>query len=217
MDTKIPIIVVGSGGHAKVVIDIIEQIGNYKIVGITTNDLNIGSSFFGYPILGTDDILPDYKKKGIRKIAIGVGGFTDNKLRKAIYQNIELMGFEIETLVHPSAIISPRAKIGIGCVIFSGVVINTDVVLGNNVVIATRSSIDHDTNIEDHALVSAGVTIGANDLVGEGALIAIGSVIVSGKKIGKNCLIAAGAVVVSDVADRARFAGVPAREMKKIK
>lgn len=211
MNNKIPIVVIGSSGHAKIVIDILEQVGKYEIVGITTQNPGVDNSFMNYPILGTDELLPSLFEKGIKYAANGVGGFTENRLRKRVFEKIKSMGFEFITVIHPSSTISPHVKIGEGSVIFAEVVINPDVLIGKNVIIATNSSIDHETVIGDHALISAGVTVGGNDNIGEGALLAIGSVIVSGKLVGKYSLVAAGAVVVNDVPDGTTVAGVPAR------
>ena len=211
MNNKIPLVVIGSSGHAKIVIDILEQMKSYEIVGITTKSPEVGNSLMGYPFLGTDDLLPSLLSKGIQHAAIGVGGFIENQSRKIIWDKLKAMGFKLVTAIHPSAIISPHARIGNGCVIFAGVTINPDVSIGNNVVIATNSSVDHETIIEDHALISAGVTVGGNNTICEGALLAIGSVIVSGKRVGKYSLVAAGAVVVDDVPDGIAVAGIPAR------
>jgi len=210
MEQKKPVVIIGSGGHAKCVIDILEQLGTYEIVGVTTKYAQLGSSFFNYQVLGTDDLLPSLLEKGINYAAIGVGGFTNNRLRKKIYERMKSIGFKLVTAVHPSAAIGPHVKIGEGSVIFSGVVVNPDVTIGNDVVIATNSSIDHETEIQDHVLISAGVTVGGNDIIEEGALLAIGSVIVSGKRVGKYSLVAAGAVVVKDVAAETAVAGIPA-------
>jgi FlaA1/EpsC-like NDP-sugar epimerase len=111
MESKIPVVVIGSGGHAKVVIDILELMGTYEVVGVTSKDSGLGSSFFGYPVLGTDDVLPGLMEKGINHAAIGIGGLKDNRLRKKIFEKIKSLGFEMVTAVHPSVIISPSVKI----------------------------------------------------------------------------------------------------------
>lgn len=204
------IIIVGDGGHAKVVIDIIQEMNCYEIIGITSNN-NI-NRFCGYPVLGNDDILSDYLKKGINNIALGIGGFKDNIHRTELYNKFSGLGFNIINAIHPNTVISKSVDIGNGVVVFPGVVLNAEVKIGNNVIIATGSTIDHETIIESNTLVSAGVTIGANALIGEGSLCALGSKIVSGVTIGKNCLVAAGAVVVNDIDDNSVVCGIPAKK-----
>ncbi|OFX85984.1 MAG: hypothetical protein A2W99_16755 [Bacteroidetes bacterium GWF2_33_16] len=207
---KEKVIIVGDGGHAKIVIDILEQYGNIEIVGITTKQPE-KKEFFGYPIIGTDEILAFYFNKGIRNVAIGIGGFTNNNLRKEIFIKIKKLGFNVISAIHPNATIASTAKLGEGVTIFGGVVINPDVVIGNNCIIATCSSIDHETIIEDHSLISAGVTVGANTIIKKGTLCALGSKIISGVTIGENSLIAAGAVVVNNIEKNTRVYGIPAK------
>ena len=197
MTTREKIVLLGSGGHAKIVADIIEEAAKYDIVGVVTE--HGVDRFLGYPVLGNDDVLPRLFQEGLRKAAMGVGGFRENTLRKNVYIKTKSMGFCFPPMIHPSAVISKTAVIGEGAVIFAGVVVNPCVIVGENVIIATGSTIDHDTTIEDHVLVSAGVTVGANDVIRAGALLALGSKIVSGLTVGKDVLVGAGAVVTRDL------------------
>jgi UDP-perosamine 4-acetyltransferase len=208
---KEKVIVVGDGGHAKVVIDILKEIGDYEIIGVTSKDKD-KDEFFGIPVLGNDEILEFYKDKGIKSIALGIGGFRDNQLRTQLFNMFTERGFNIINAIHPKAIISKTARIGTGVVIFAGVILNPEVKIGSNVIIATGATIDHVTAIKDHCLISAGVTVGANVRIGEGTLCALGSKIISGINIGSNSLIAAGAVVVKDVTNNSQVFGIPAKE-----
>lgn len=211
---KEDVIVIGAGGHAKIVIDILEETGCYNIVGLIAKD-NEGKLFYGYPILGDDDALPTYFKKGITCVAIGVGGFKNNVLRKNIFERLNSLGFCVISAIHPKAVISKTAELGDGNVVFAGVVINPDVEIGDNCIIATGATIDHETVIESHVLISAGVTVGGCSVIEEGALCALGSKVISGVKVGKNALVAAGAVVVSDIAPDSTVFGIPARAVKR--
>ena len=209
---KKEVIVLGSGGHAKVVIDILCEMINYKIIGVTSTNLKQGSSFQGYEVLGDDNVLPLYKQNGIKHVAMGIGGYRHNNLRKTVFQKIKILGFEFANVIHPKSILSKTSKLGEGVTIFPGAIINTEVKIGDNVIIATGASIDHETIIENHALVSAGVTIGANAMIKESALLALGSKVISGVTIGSNSLVAAGAVVVNDIRDNQQVFGLPAKE-----
>ena len=207
---KEKIVILGSSGHAKVIIEIIQAMGTYEIIGVTTVDPKVKDKFFGYPVLGDDSILPQLKKDGVNLVAIGMGGYTNNSIRKEVYLNAKGLGFNCLTAIHPTAIISPSAKTGECSVIFAGAIVHTDTVIGNNVIIATGSTVDHNTVIADHVLVSAGVSVGANVRIGESSLLAIGSTVITGIKIGAHCLVAAGAVVVKEVLDGQKVFGVPA-------
>jgi UDP-perosamine 4-acetyltransferase len=209
--TKEKVVLIGNGGHAKVVIDILEEMNIYEIIGVTT-DRKDSDRFCGYPILGNDEVLLNLINNGVTHAAMGIGGFKDNNLRRKVYAKVKAYGFKFVSPIHPSAMISKSALIGEGTVIFRGVAINNDVRIGDNAFIATGSTIDHETIIEDHVLISAGVTIGAYTTIQEGALCALGAKIISGIKVGKNALIAAGAVVVNDIDDNAKVFGIPAKE-----
>ena len=210
---KEKIIVVGTGGHAKVVIDIIESSSNFEIIGVTTKDGD-KKEFLGYSVLGNDEVLFDFKKKGVNNIAMGIGGYRNNTLRSNLFTNLKAKGFNLPKILHKSAVISNGVSIGEGSVIFPGVVINKDAQIGNNVIIATSASIDHETIIEDDVLISAGVTIGAYSKIKSGALIALGAKIVSGITIGNNVLVGAGAVVVKDAIEPGTYLGIPARKIQ---
>ena len=208
------VIIIGSGGHAKVVTDILEQIGEYTIVGMSTEDRSVWNRL-GYPVLGDDSVLHRHFEEGVRHAAIGVGGFRDNRLREKLYHMAKAVGFQLVSAVAPSAVISRRSLIGDGNTIFPNVTINTEVVTGSNVIVATGSTIDHETVIEDHVLLSAGVHVGANVTIKTGALIALGANIVSGVTIGENALVAAGATVVSDIQPNTVVYGTPAKEFAR--
>ena len=210
---KEKIILIGSGGHALIVTDIIESSTNYRIIGVTTKDVNI-KEFRGYPILGNDDVLDYYKQIGINNIAFGVGGYNTNNSSALIFDSLKAKGFNIITLIHKSAIICSKVKIGEGCIIFPGVVVNTSAKIGDNVIIATSSSIDHESTLEDHVLISAGVTVGAYSIIKRKALIALGAKVISGIEIGENVLIGAGSVVVKDCKEPGTYLGIPARKIK---
>jgi sugar O-acyltransferase (sialic acid O-acetyltransferase NeuD family) len=207
------LLVIGTGGHAKIVIDIIESAKKYEIIGITTKDENL-TEFYGYPVLGNDDILMSYKDKGINNVALGVGGYRDNELRTKIYNRIKSQGFNAVNIVHPTAVICSGCSIGEGSVIFPGVVINTEVKIGTNVIVATSSSIDHETVIEDNVLISAGVTVGGACTIKSGTLIGLGAKIISGITIGNNVLIGAGSVVVKDLIEVGTYIGIPAKKVE---
>lgn len=208
---KQKVVIIGSGGHAKVVIDIIELENKYEIYGLLTND-NL-NSFCGYPVLGNDEKLQEIKAMGINNVAIGIGGFRNNQLRKKIYTKISNLDFNIINAIHPSAIIAKTVVLGNGVVVFAGVIINTEAKIFNNCIIATGSTIDHETVIENHCLISAGVTIGANVLIKEGTLCALGSKVISQVQIEKNTLIGAGAVVCKNITESGTYLGVPAKKI----
>jgi len=204
------IVLLGSGGHAKVVLDIIRKMSKYKILGVVTKQKI--KNFEGIKVLGDDGILNELYKSGIRCLAMGIGGFRDNETRKTVFLKSKKLGFNFISAIDTSAIISNSVVLGEGVVLFPGVLLNTDVRIGDNVIIATGSSIDHETIIRNHALVSAGVTIGANCVIDDEALVALGANIVSGIHICEKALVGAGATVVKDIEEKGLYLGCPAKK-----
>lgn len=205
-----PVILIGSGGHAKVLIDILHTIKNYTIIGVTSNSLKRGDLFEGYKVLGEDSVIAEFSPQ-IHLIAMGLGGYRNNILRGEVYSYIKNLGFTFMNVIHPRAILSESTKLGEGVVIFPGVIVNTEVVIGNNTIIATGSTIDHETIIGNNVLISAGVTIGANVHIQDNSLLALGAKVVSGMTIGRNAVVAAGAVVINNVRENEIVYGVPAK------
>lgn len=209
-----PIVVLGSGGHAAVVVEAIEAIGGYEISGLVWPDDRPGREIAGYRVIGDEGSWPDLIGAGIRHAAIGIGGWDGNAERRRLFARATAAGFEIVTIVHPAASISPSASVAAGSTICSGVILNTRVSVGRNVVIAVGATVEHDASIGDHALVSNGAHIGARAVVGEEALVAIGAVVAGRVTIGAGAVVAAGAVAVDDVPAGVQVRGVPARPVK---
>jgi sugar O-acyltransferase (sialic acid O-acetyltransferase NeuD family) len=206
------VIVIGSGGHAKVIIDIINEMKIYNIIGITSNSLAFGESFLGYKVLGDDDILESQFSPENIQVAMGLGGHTDNNIRKKVFEKVKTLGYTFINVIHPFSSISKTAKIGEGVAIFPNVALNSYSELGDNVIVITGSTVDHETIVGNHVLISAGVTVGAYSNIEDEVLLALGSKIVSGITIGKKSLIAAGAVVVKNTPENSKMFGVPAKE-----
>jgi UDP-perosamine 4-acetyltransferase len=205
------VVILGTGSHAKVVVDIIEAMGRYEIVGLLWHDTDPSRLVRGYPIIGNETDWPRLLEQGIRHAAIGLGGWTDNRDRRELYTRALKAGFEIVTAQHPSAVVSQSASIGRGSTLCAGSVVNTEVAIGVNSILAIGAMVEHEAHIGDHVLLSNGVNVGGRAAVQDGALIATGATIVGGVTIGAGALVAAGAVVVSDVEPGARVFGAPAR------
>lgn len=208
---KEKIILVGDAGQASVIADIIEDEGRYEIIGVTSITRAAGDTFRGYPVLGDDSVLPEYQAKGYNKLALGVGGYRSNAVRRKIYERLCAQGFEMVSAIHPTVFISKTAKIGAGLIAYPGGIVLTDAVIGENVIMALSATVGHGTVVGSHALISAGVNVGADVTFGEETLAGIGAKIVSGVKVGARALIAAGSVVTREVAEDTFVTGIPAK------
>lgn len=202
---KKKIVLVGGGGHAKVVIDAIRCKGEYDIYGIVDPKLKAGDKILGVRIIGTDDELPDlfYKKK-IKYAFIGIGSLGDERtigVRKKVAENLEKLKFKMPVIMHPKAIVAKDVKIGEGTFIAAGSIINPGTKIGKNVIVNTGASVDHDCEIGNFAHIAPGVTLSGNVKVGDETHMGTGASIIQNITIGKNCFIKAGAIIKNNLQD----------------
>jgi len=213
----IEVIGFGAGGHAKVVIDLLRAGGRFEIVGLLDPNPRLrNASVLGVPVLGGDDLVPSLYERGVRDAFIGVGAISSTWPRRRLFDLALQHGLNLVTAVHPSAVISPSAKIGRGATVMAGVVVNAEAVVGENVILNTGSIIEHDCTIGDHAHVASGARLAGGAVVGEGAQIGIGAVVRQGIRIGRLAMVGAGSVVVDDVPDSVVVVGVPARVLRPV-
>lgn len=211
---KTPLLIIGSSGHAKVIIDIVEKQGKFDIIGLIDSYRPIGEETLGYKVKGDETVLLKYDSafKNLHLfIAIG-----DNAIRFKVYNKINALGrkFNYATVIHPSAIIGKNVKIGVGVAVMAGSVINPDTVIGNFSIINTSSSIDHDCNIEDFATISPGAVLGGTVKVGQFGVVSIGATVIHGINIGEDSIIGAGATVINHIGNNEIHVGVPARKLR---
>jgi sugar O-acyltransferase (sialic acid O-acetyltransferase NeuD family) len=205
------IVILGGGGHARVLIDLIKMSTQYEIVGILDPQLNSGINISGIPVMGNDDLLYDLcNKKGIRDVCIGVGSTKDNTKRRLLYQHVKQLGLSIPCLIHIKATVSVESKISEGVQVMAGAIIQTGSLIGENAIINTSAIIEHDCEIGKHVHICSGAVISGGVIIGDSAFIGAGATIIQGIKIGSNSVVAAGAVVVNDVGDGLKVKGVPA-------
>ena len=209
--TKENIIIIGGGGHGRVLIDLINVSGLYKIVGIVDAQLVKGEKVSGYFILGNDAILPELYAQGIKNACIGLGWIKDNHSRVSLYNKVPQIGFAIPALIHPSAIVAQDITIAPGVQIMAGVIVQTGTQIKEDTIINTGARVDHDCVVGKHVHIAPGVTISGGCIIEDGAFIGVGATVIQGVRIGKDALIAAGAVVISDVPDGAFVKGIPAK------
>jgi len=206
------IIILGGGGHAKVLIEIIGLGDLYDIAGILDGRFEKGLMIAGVPVIGKDDLLPGiFERDRISNACIGVGSVQDNSLRKALYEKVAQLGFSVPSMVHPKAVVSESSKISEGAQLMANAVVQPCSFIGENTIINTGAIVEHDCNIGRHVHVCPGAVLSGECLVGEGSFIGAGATVVNGIKIGKNVTIGAGSVVIHDIADGSVVKGVPAK------
>jgi sugar O-acyltransferase (sialic acid O-acetyltransferase NeuD family) len=203
---------IGAGGHAKVVVEIIHLVGKYQIAGLLDSDeRKLGSLVCGVKVLGDDSLLPQLFSKGMRHAFMSLGSLGSGQLRKELYEHARTLGFEMISAVHPQAVVSRFARLGIGSTIMASAIINPGTMIGENVIINSGAIVDHDCVIGDHVHVASGACLSGGVIVGGGSHIGAGAVVRQGISIGENSIVGAGAVVVRNVPDNVTVVGVPAR------
>lgn len=203
------VIIAGAGAHSKVVLDIIFEGGEFRPVGLL--DTVSGGDVLGVPVIGSDDMLEELYKKGIRYAFAAVGS---NRVREKLVRKMEDLGFSLITPVSRSAVISRFAKVGAGTVIMPGVVVNADAQVGRGCILNTNCSVDHDCRIGDFTHIAPGCAISGSTSIGRGSFIGTGARAIDRLTIGSNVMLGAGAVAVGDLPDNCTAVGVPAKIIK---
>jgi UDP-perosamine 4-acetyltransferase len=209
-----PLVILGAGGHAQVVAEILALRGEYRVVGFLDAQRELwGSALGDSQVLGGDDLLPQLFAEGVRHAFVGVGSVGDTRIRRELYERVEAAGFSMARAIHPGAVVLPSATIGAGAAIMAAAVVNTGARLGRNVIVNTGAIIEHHCVVGDHAHVATSAALAGNVHIGEGAHVGIGAVIRQGARVGAGAIVGAGAVVIRDVPDRVTVFGVPARRL----
>jgi UDP-perosamine 4-acetyltransferase len=201
----------GAGGHAKVVLDAVQLMGEYRIVGLL-DPLRIGESVCGIPVLGDDKWLISEQAQGITAVFLAIG---ENQTRKRLFNDVRSMGIPVLTVIHPTASIAGTARVGAGAVILAHAVINPDASLGDDVIVNTGVIVEHDCTVGAHSHIAPGAILCGGVHVGESTLIGAGAVVREGCSIGSDVVVGAGAVVIKDVLSSTTVVGSPARPLER--
>ena len=214
--TALPVVGLGAGGHAAVLIEAIRAAGRYDIVGLTDPRPELKGTFLlGVPVLGDDDELSHQYHRSVSHAFIGIGGVSDNAPRRRLYELARAIGFDVVSIMHPTAVISPSARFGAGAAVLAHAVVNTNVEMGENVLVNTGAIVEHDCRIASHTHVAIGARIASGVDIGLGAHIGAGATVLQGRVIGSEAIVGAGAVVTEDVDAAGVVVGVPARPLRR--
>ena len=206
------VIIMGAGGHSKVIADIIVK-SQDNVLGFLDDNIPINTVIIKekkLKVLGKiEDSIKIKEQNNDIEFVIGIG---NNKTRKAIAENYPDLNYY--TAIHPSSQIALDVKIEDGTVIMANACINTSTTIGKHCIINTGAIIEHDNIIEDYVHISPNATLCGTVKIGELTHIGAGSTIKNNTKICSNCIIGAGAVVVKNIEEEGTYVGVPVKKIK---
>lgn len=210
---KKEIILVGGGGHCKSVIELVRSVGEYHVAGIVDLPSAAGSTVMGVPVVGTDDHLPELRKK-YSAFAVTIGQIKNHTARKRLFDLLRSLDAELPVIIARTAFVAPSAKLGDGTLVFHQAVVNAEAVIGQNCIINNLSLVEHEAIVGDHCHISTGAMVNGNVTIGEGCFIGSNASIRQGVGIGPAVVVGAGSIVLKDVPAQQTVAGVPARILK---
>ena len=199
------VIVIGAGGHAKVIADIVRKSGD-NLVGFLDDSKEAGSEFFDAFILGKTDSYCEYPDK---EFIIAIG---NNAVRQKIAEQMQDVTFY--TAVHPTAVIAEGVTVGEGTCVMANAVVNADAKIGKHCIINTASVVEHDNMILDYVHISPAAALAGTVTVGEKTHIGIGAKVKNNTDICADVIVGAGAVVVKNITEAGTYVGVPAGKVK---
>lgn len=212
---KTPCVILGCGGHGRVVLDIIVNAAVHEAVGfVDSNPRMTGRRIDGLEVLGRPDDLPRLREeRGIHAVIVAVG---DNGARRALADRLEAWDFELINAIHPSANLARNVSLGRNIVVAAGALVCAHCQIGDSVILNTGCIVDHETVIGTATHVCPGARIAGRVTVQSGAFIGIGATVIQSLRVGYEAVVGAGAVVIADVAPMSTVVGVPAREVNSV-
>lgn len=205
-----PVILIGHGGHASVLIEILQEQGR-EIIGYTDVVENKRNTSLTY--LGTDSIIQEKYNFEDLELVLGIGSTKVTLVREKHFRYFTELGYSFSQVIHPTAIISPSARLGEGVQIMAGAIIQTNTSIGDYSIVNTGTIVDHDCKIGKNVHIAPRSILSGRVEIDDHCHIGTGTTIINNIKIGEKTTIGAGAVVIRNIGSRAVAYGVPAKEV----
>ncbi len=209
------IILIGAGGHGKVVLDIVRCEGKHRVVGFLDADPSLhGSTVAGVPVIGGVNQL--LKLKSQQKVRGAIVSIGDNRVRQQYAKEAADAGLELASAIHPRATVAPSAVVGPNVVVAAGAIVCPEAKIGASSIINTASVVDHECVLGEAVHVCPSATLAGRVSVDDYAFVGMGAMVLQCLSIGARCVIGAGAVVRGDLPPDCTAVGVPARIVKRV-
>ncbi len=195
------IIILGMGGHAESLVDVLERQQEYEIAGYVVNDEAAAKEGSQYPVLGSDDDLERIFRNGITNAAVGIGYMGKSDVRERIWVKLKQIGFRLPVVCDPSAILSRTAQIGEGSFIGKGAIINVKASIGRMCIINTGAIVEHDCQVGDFSHISVGTVLCGEVTVGRSVWVGANATVIQCTSIGDGSTIGAGTTIRRNIKD----------------
>jgi UDP-perosamine 4-acetyltransferase len=208
-----PIVVIGGGGHAKVVLSILRKLGKYQILGYS--DPRDNGELLGADYLGSDQELASMVAERTRLNAVlALGQVGLGKARQELQNRLQSLSLSFPSIVSPNAVVNEEVEVGAGVTVMDGAVINSGASIGQGAIVNTNSTVEHDVRIDDWVHIAPGVTISGGVTIGRFSMIGVGATVIEGKQVASECIVGAGATVVHNLTEPGVYVGSPARRIR---
>lgn len=210
------IMVIGAGGHARVVADALIECGRDVVGFIDSDPHKVGTTIMGRPV-AAEDKLAEVATRTSHLLVNGIGGVLHTRLRKQVQERLETNGWRFTSVRHPSAILASQAKVSHDSQLLAGSIVQAGARAGRGNIVNTGAIVEHDCVIDDWVHLAPAATLCGNVTIGAGSVVGARAVIIQGIRIGADTLVGAGAVVIRDFDGDGILHGVPARPVGAMK
>jgi len=185
------LLIIGCGGHARSLIELIESAADWRIHGLVGLPEQVGSSVLGYPVIGRDADLPALREICSQAV-LAIGHLPDAAPRQRLAAELQSLDYQFPVLISPHAVVSRHAHLGTGTTVAHGVIVNAGAVVGSHCILNSRALIEHDAEIGDHCHISTGALVNGGVCVGSGSFIGSGAILREGLELPEKTVIGAG-------------------------
>lgn len=208
------VVILGAGGHGKVVLDILRAAGEVEPVGFLDADPALaGTEVLDVPVLGAANLLPKLRGQKVRGAVVAIG---DNRARRQYAAMVREHGLELVNAIHPDACVSPTARLGRNVVIAAHAVVCVEAQIADSGIINTAAVVDHECRIGEAVHIGPGALLAGRVCVQPLAFVGMGAKVIQCRTVGEAAIVGAGAVVIEDVPAGCTVVGVPARVVRPV-
>lgn len=200
---SLPVIVVGAGGHARVLIEMLGRSG-IEIIGLVDPAHRVGICINDISVIGDDSVIDNYANSDIRLVN-GIGALPGQYKRISIAEKFRSKGYQFRTVIDPNTCIASDVEVSEGVQIMPGVIIQPGAKIGQDTILNTGVNVDHDCQIGANVHIAPGSTLSGNVTVLDGVHIGTGTTVIQSVEIGAKSIIGAGCVILSDVKENQKI------------